>query len=387
MVYSTEQSERGAAITAAAARLFATRGFNGAGMDDIGAAVGMSGPALYRHFRSKQELLAAVVDQLQRTLLEAVDDDEKVDLGRVIAAVMAHGDALAVALRQARHLDHQRAPDQLRVRTARLQDLWARHESARHPHEDQPTSAVRLRAAAGAVVGLSFAKSGALSLRTGLAEDITSRILSIDLTEPLTPPDPDLRGAPRDLASLTGALRREAILAVAARQFADKGFHGTSLGDIGAMVGITGSAVMRHFTSKEGLLEASFSRLADNITERIYRQITADVAPLVRLSQMIDDYTELALRSADLVVINMTELRCLPVEYQRERRRSQRMYVNELAQAVIATQPGLDELEARLRAQAAYALINEVVADERLVHLHGLRTDLRVLAEAAVVPS
>ena len=33
-----------------AARLFAERGFHGVGVDEIGAAVGISGPGLYRHF-------------------------------------------------------------------------------------------------------------------------------------------------------------------------------------------------------------------------------------------------------------------------------------------------------------------------------------------------
>ena len=44
-------------ILAAAAELFARHGFHGVGIDDIGSAVGISGPALYRHFRSKDAML------------------------------------------------------------------------------------------------------------------------------------------------------------------------------------------------------------------------------------------------------------------------------------------------------------------------------------------
>ena len=41
-------------ILDAAARLFAERGYHGVSIDDIGAAVGMSGPGFYRHFAGKE---------------------------------------------------------------------------------------------------------------------------------------------------------------------------------------------------------------------------------------------------------------------------------------------------------------------------------------------
>jgi len=47
------------AILAVALDLFARRGYQSTGIDDIGAALDITGPAIYRHFGSKQELLAA----------------------------------------------------------------------------------------------------------------------------------------------------------------------------------------------------------------------------------------------------------------------------------------------------------------------------------------
>src|SRR3954453_6563962 len=44
-----------------AARLFAERGFHGVGVDEIGAAVGISGPGLYRHFPGKDAMLAELL--------------------------------------------------------------------------------------------------------------------------------------------------------------------------------------------------------------------------------------------------------------------------------------------------------------------------------------
>ncbi|MBS9746049.1 helix-turn-helix transcriptional regulator, partial [Pseudomonas aeruginosa] len=40
-------------ILATAAELFAARGFHGVSVADLGAACGISGPALYKHFPSK----------------------------------------------------------------------------------------------------------------------------------------------------------------------------------------------------------------------------------------------------------------------------------------------------------------------------------------------
>jgi AcrR family transcriptional regulator len=51
-------------LIAAAARLFAARGYYAVTVDDLGEALGISGPALYRHFSSKQALLVAVFDQV-----------------------------------------------------------------------------------------------------------------------------------------------------------------------------------------------------------------------------------------------------------------------------------------------------------------------------------
>lgn len=49
--------ERKTRILDVAAELFATRGFSGTGVDEIGEALGVTGPALYRHFANKQAIL------------------------------------------------------------------------------------------------------------------------------------------------------------------------------------------------------------------------------------------------------------------------------------------------------------------------------------------
>ena len=62
----------------ATAALVAERGFHAVGIADIGAAAGVSGSAIYRHFRSKQEILVALLDRVVDGLL----DGRAADRGR-----------------------------------------------------------------------------------------------------------------------------------------------------------------------------------------------------------------------------------------------------------------------------------------------------------------
>ena len=50
--------DRRARILAAAMDLFHRKGYHATGMDEIGAAAGITGPGIYRHFESKEQILA-----------------------------------------------------------------------------------------------------------------------------------------------------------------------------------------------------------------------------------------------------------------------------------------------------------------------------------------
>jgi AcrR family transcriptional regulator len=73
-----------------AAELFQERGFHATGIDDIGEAAGVSGPAIYRHFKSKDAILLAILDQALDDLAEVIDrariegDDPATQLERFV---------------------------------------------------------------------------------------------------------------------------------------------------------------------------------------------------------------------------------------------------------------------------------------------------------------
>jgi AcrR family transcriptional regulator len=55
------KADRRAALLTAAKQLFAKHGYPGVRLEDIGRAAGVSGPAVYRHFASKDAVLAALL--------------------------------------------------------------------------------------------------------------------------------------------------------------------------------------------------------------------------------------------------------------------------------------------------------------------------------------
>jgi AcrR family transcriptional regulator len=82
---------RRAEILAAAVELFHEHGYHATGLDEIGAAAGMTGPGIYRHFRNKEEILETLVRDRGERVLAQVD--------RVVSSDMAPLDALQALAR------------------------------------------------------------------------------------------------------------------------------------------------------------------------------------------------------------------------------------------------------------------------------------------------
>src|SRR5918993_2746894 len=64
--------ERRAAIVQAALRLFAERGFRGTTTRELAAAVGVTEPVLYEHFKTKRDLYSAIIEEKANSGLAAL---------------------------------------------------------------------------------------------------------------------------------------------------------------------------------------------------------------------------------------------------------------------------------------------------------------------------
>lgn len=106
------------AVLDAAEQLFVERGFHGVSVDDLGAAAGISGPGLYRHFASKDALLMAVLDRIWDRLRPAVEQPASIAAAQALETLLqAQLDlafeqpaALVLLVRELKHL-----PDEYRA--------------------------------------------------------------------------------------------------------------------------------------------------------------------------------------------------------------------------------------------------------------------------------
>jgi AcrR family transcriptional regulator len=75
-----------------AAHLFAQRGYHAVGINDISGELGLTGPAFYRHYPSKEALLIAVLDDAISSHLEEVGDLVRsiADPRATLAAIIDH---------------------------------------------------------------------------------------------------------------------------------------------------------------------------------------------------------------------------------------------------------------------------------------------------------
>jgi AcrR family transcriptional regulator len=64
-----------AALIASARHVFATRGFEGASLDEIADAAGYTRGAIYRHFANKEDLLFAVSDAINNEVLDSFAEE------------------------------------------------------------------------------------------------------------------------------------------------------------------------------------------------------------------------------------------------------------------------------------------------------------------------
>ncbi|MGM7670216.1 TetR/AcrR family transcriptional regulator [Microbacterium sp. A93] len=152
------KADRRQALLQAAARLFAERGFTSVRLEDLGAACGISGPGVYRHFAGKNavlgELLLHVSDDLLTGAQHVAARDEPAR--RTLTALVrfqadfavAHRDVIAVQDREMRHLQPAARAEVVRLQRAYI-DLWAEQLLRVHPGEDRATAIFRAQAAFG----------------------------------------------------------------------------------------------------------------------------------------------------------------------------------------------------------------------------------------------
>jgi AcrR family transcriptional regulator len=147
-------------ILATAAELFASRGYHGVSVADLGAACGISGPALYKHFASKQAVLAEMLVSISEELLRVGRErvEAAVDPRAAVAALVDWHVDFALRHRPlivVQDRDWESLPVAARERVRSLQreyvDLWAAELRLLDDGLDLPTARSMAHAAFGLI--------------------------------------------------------------------------------------------------------------------------------------------------------------------------------------------------------------------------------------------
>jgi len=177
--------------------------------------------------------------------------------------------------------------------------------------------------------------------------------------------------------------RREQILAAAAGLFAQRGFHGVSIDDLGAAVGISGPAIYRHFPSKEAMLRDMLVGISERLLAEGRRRVMQAGAPDAALRALVGWHVEFALTEPALITVQERALASLAEADQQHVRRLQRRYVETWVDVIVAVVPTTDEAVARAAAHAVFGLINST-PHSALLNRDAMAALLRRMALAAL---
>jgi AcrR family transcriptional regulator len=152
--------------------------------------------------------------------------------------------------------------------------------------------------------------------------------------------------------------RRAQILEVAAELFAEHGFHGVSIADLGAACGFSGPALYKHFRSKQAILSEMLVSISEELLLEGERRVTEADDDRAALAALVDWHVTFALAHKPLIVVQDRDWAALPVEAREKVRETQLAYVEVWVGVLRSLHPKLSAEQARARVHAGFGLIN-----------------------------
>ena len=152
--------------------------------------------------------------------------------------------------------------------------------------------------------------------------------------------------------------RREQLVTAAARLFAERGFHGVTVEELGGAVGISGPGFYRHFVSKDAVLAEMLIGISEYLLEQGTEVVNRASSPSKALEGLLIFHTDFALTRPELIRVHDRDLANLPSTTARRVRRLQRAYVELWVDVLTDVDPSLSLEDARTRAHAVFGLLN-----------------------------
>ncbi|MGM7678515.1 TetR/AcrR family transcriptional regulator [Microbacterium sp. A94] len=365
----TRPRDRKRHIQEAAASAFARNGYHAVGMQDIADAVGISAPALYRHFPNKYALFMRTAFALVQQLIEATDDaaaqpvETATDARAALDELLDDIIATTVELRaiggiyrwEGRYLERGDR-EQLTGRFRLLRERFEAPHRIYRPDVDDAERRLIVLAALSVVASITAHRTvvAARSLRA-LLREAAWRMLDIDPA--ITSSIPAGGDFVEESDAPTG--RREQLVDTAIRLFAARGYNEVTIEDLAAEVSLTPSGVYRHFDGKPAVLLAACDRAAVALERAVLRVRESSVTPDEALRRLCRAYVEHSFRNLALMRIYFSELGNLAPEDQRRLRAMQRAHVADWTALLQAVRPELGGREAAVLVHAGFSVITD----------------------------
>ncbi|MEV0093809.1 TetR family transcriptional regulator [Streptomyces sp. NPDC050738] len=380
---SRRPPDRKAQILAAAGELFRARGFHNVSMADTADAVGITAPAVYRHFRNKQDLLLHVV----LTDVETVDSmiREASGLEELLHTLAAAGATRrtigALWEREARHLpEDQRA-------VIREQAWGATHHLAALLRTARPelAEADRTLTALAVLAVLASRAHHRLTLPRRRFEALLHHLAQVVAHCELAPQPPESTLPAPEAVDGLRLPRRQQVLTEATRLFDERGFQSVSMADIGEAVGIVPSGVYRHFPSKTDILVTAATRGGDRMLAGLEAAVARSGEPLVVLEMALRSHITVNIEHRHVIGVLANESEQLPDKERALQNRFVVDYVDMWAQVLDRARPGRDPVETKIVIYALDAMVRYVARWADLTNRPAVETRLVELGMALLL--
>ncbi|ODU07608.1 MAG: hypothetical protein ABS81_00425 [Pseudonocardia sp. SCN 72-86] len=343
----------------AAVAVFAMHGYHAAAVQDVADAVGIQKPSVYKHFRSKEDLLVGCLARGHTLREEVIDHVAALDaspsarlheyLRLYVETMLRHRELSAVFVREWVHLGAAaRAVDleRRRIRRHLLADLV---EQAAPDGVDAALVATYLKGALHAALDW-YHEAGREPLEavTGKLADLGCALVAAAPRAPSSTQSSDVPLG-RVIGARAPRSRRDAIDDAALRVVRSKGFAATTVQDVAAEAGVLKGSIYHYVSSKDELLMRIFEAAHLELTTIVGTVAQLDAAPLDQLCELVRLQVNWFLANLDQAVVLFREWPFLTGENRRvvaDRRRglerfAKRLLADHVAGVDSGSDPGI----------------------------------------------
>jgi AcrR family transcriptional regulator len=177
--------------------------------------------------------------------------------------------------------------------------------------------------------------------------------------------------------------RRQQIIDVAAELFAERGFYGVTVDEIGAALGLSGPALYHHFASKEELLGEMLVAISQHLRDGGQARVESTAEPEEALEALLLFHIDFSLHQSELITVHFRDLVHAPAFSRQLVRRLQGEYVEQWVGVLTDLYPWLDRRSARATTHAVLGLLNSTPYSSRIGR-EGMRELLLRMSHAAI---